>query len=85
MRSYCTHCGTHGKSSIIWELFPDRDGAWLSVCKEHDSVKLCSQCSHPDHPKYECPMFSHPRLGLPCLCNFRPVETKQDTTGDLFE
>jgi hypothetical protein len=41
----CTHCGGYGKSRIVWEFFGREGvkgpaGAFLSVCKEHDSAPI---------------------------------------------
>ena len=33
----------------------------------------CPKCGHGAHLEYACPVPSHPRMGLPCICNFKPV------------
>lgn len=36
--------------------------------------ELCKECWHWRHKKNACPAFSHPRLGIPCICNFIKVK-----------
>jgi hypothetical protein len=39
----------------------------------------CPKCGHPSHPEFGCPLLGHPRLGLPCICNYRPVAQSTPT------
>lgn len=44
----------------------------------------CPKCKHPTHAEFECPYLGHPRLGLPCICNYRPVtQPSPATAGEL--
>ncbi len=45
----------------------------------------CAKCGHPTHTEFECPYSGHPRLGLPCICNYRPVPKQPRATAGAPE
>jgi hypothetical protein len=64
-------------------------GAVFSLASGH-CPDCCPDCGHAAHEKHKCPIFSNPRLGLPCKCNYVPrgsytVYIDTHTTGQVAD